>query len=161
MIELQQYAKKNKPNLHILSKLQEEMKRLAEERVSIGRGRYQAVSPYGNCSWGVGGSGSCPIGTHHWQCPGTWKAIQIRFAFPLSFSIRDTYAKSLFYVIKLESWQPWLDRGCEGPSLFTLTPELAVLRVGRVHWPALCPLPILRVLVGDRLPSWASSSCSP
>lgn len=34
MIELQQYAKKNKPNLHILSKLQEEMKRLAEERVS-------------------------------------------------------------------------------------------------------------------------------
>lgn len=36
MIELQQYAKKNKPNLHILSKLQEEMKRLAEERVSRG-----------------------------------------------------------------------------------------------------------------------------
>lgn len=34
VIELQQYAKKNKPNLHILSKLQEEMKRLAEERVS-------------------------------------------------------------------------------------------------------------------------------
>lgn len=33
VIELQQYAKKNKPNLHILSKLQEEMKRLAEERV--------------------------------------------------------------------------------------------------------------------------------
>lgn len=32
VIELQQYAKKNKPNLHILSKLQEEMKRLAEER---------------------------------------------------------------------------------------------------------------------------------
>lgn len=36
VIELQQYAKKNKPNLHILSKLQEEMKRLAEERVSTG-----------------------------------------------------------------------------------------------------------------------------
>lgn len=35
VIELQQYAKKNKPNLHILSKLQEEMKRLAEERVSM------------------------------------------------------------------------------------------------------------------------------
>lgn len=35
VIELQQYAKKNKPNLHILSKLQEEMKRLAEERVSV------------------------------------------------------------------------------------------------------------------------------
>ncbi|XP_063820792.1 microprocessor complex subunit DGCR8 [Pseudophryne corroboree] len=32
VIELQQYAKKNKPNLHILNKLQEEMKRLAEER---------------------------------------------------------------------------------------------------------------------------------
>ncbi|KAM4709524.1 microprocessor complex subunit DGCR8 [Discoglossus pictus] len=32
VIELQQYAKKNKPNLRILSKLQEEMKRLAEER---------------------------------------------------------------------------------------------------------------------------------
>lgn len=32
VIELQQYAKKNKPNLHILSKLQEEMKRLAQER---------------------------------------------------------------------------------------------------------------------------------
>ncbi|XP_045147138.1 microprocessor complex subunit DGCR8 isoform X3 [Echinops telfairi] len=34
VIELQQYAKKNKPNLHILNKLQEEMKKLAEERVS-------------------------------------------------------------------------------------------------------------------------------
>lgn len=32
VIELQQYAKKNRPNLHILSKLQEEMKRLAAER---------------------------------------------------------------------------------------------------------------------------------
>ncbi|CAH2295611.1 microprocessor complex subunit DGCR8 [Pelobates cultripes] len=32
VIELQQFAKKNKPNLHILNKLQEEMKRLAEER---------------------------------------------------------------------------------------------------------------------------------
>lgn len=32
VIELQQFAKKNKPNLHILSKLQEEMRRLAEER---------------------------------------------------------------------------------------------------------------------------------
>jgi hypothetical protein len=35
VIELQQYAKKNRPNLHILSKLQEEMKRLAAERVII------------------------------------------------------------------------------------------------------------------------------
>lgn len=35
VIELQQYAKKNKPNLHILNKLQEEMKKLAQERVSI------------------------------------------------------------------------------------------------------------------------------
>lgn len=34
VIELQQYAKKNKPNLHILNKLQEEMKKLAQERVS-------------------------------------------------------------------------------------------------------------------------------
>ncbi|XP_053557876.1 microprocessor complex subunit DGCR8 [Bombina bombina] len=32
VIELQQYAKKNKPNLHILNKLQEEMRRLASER---------------------------------------------------------------------------------------------------------------------------------
>ncbi|XP_069476121.1 microprocessor complex subunit DGCR8 [Ambystoma mexicanum] len=32
VIELQQYAKKNKPNLHILSKLQEEMRKLAQER---------------------------------------------------------------------------------------------------------------------------------
>ncbi|XP_006640183.1 microprocessor complex subunit DGCR8 [Lepisosteus oculatus] len=32
VIELQQYAKKNKPNLHILNKLQEEMKKLAKER---------------------------------------------------------------------------------------------------------------------------------
>ncbi|KAM8961140.1 microprocessor complex subunit DGCR8 [Pelodytes ibericus] len=32
VIELQQFAKKNKPNLHILNKLQEEMKRLAQER---------------------------------------------------------------------------------------------------------------------------------
>uniref|UniRef100_A0A668A9M0 Microprocessor complex subunit DGCR8 n=1 Tax=Myripristis murdjan TaxID=586833 RepID=A0A668A9M0_9TELE len=32
VIELQQYAKKNKPNLHILNKLQEEMKKLARER---------------------------------------------------------------------------------------------------------------------------------
>lgn len=32
VIELQQFARKNKPNLHILSKLQEEMRRLAEER---------------------------------------------------------------------------------------------------------------------------------
>ncbi|KAG8455953.1 hypothetical protein GDO86_001950 [Hymenochirus boettgeri] len=32
VIELQQYAKKNKPNLHILNKLQEEMRRLAQER---------------------------------------------------------------------------------------------------------------------------------
>lgn len=35
VIELQQYAKKNKPNLHILNKLQEEMKKLAQERVSV------------------------------------------------------------------------------------------------------------------------------
>lgn len=32
VIELQQYAKKNKPNLHILNKLQEEMSKLAKER---------------------------------------------------------------------------------------------------------------------------------
>uniref|UniRef100_A0A8C7V9W0 Microprocessor complex subunit DGCR8 n=1 Tax=Oncorhynchus mykiss TaxID=8022 RepID=A0A8C7V9W0_ONCMY len=32
VIELQQYAKKNRPNLHILNKLQEEMKKLAKER---------------------------------------------------------------------------------------------------------------------------------
>ncbi|KAM3826290.1 microprocessor complex subunit DGCR8 isoform 2-T3 [Vipera latastei] len=32
VVELQQYAKKNKPNLHILNKLQEEMKKLAQER---------------------------------------------------------------------------------------------------------------------------------
>ncbi|XP_028312739.1 microprocessor complex subunit DGCR8 [Gouania willdenowi] len=32
VIELQQYAKKNKPNLHILNKLQEEMKKLATHR---------------------------------------------------------------------------------------------------------------------------------
>lgn len=36
VIELQQFARKNKPNLHILSKLQEEMRRLAEERVCVG-----------------------------------------------------------------------------------------------------------------------------
>ena len=36
VIELQQFARKNKPNLHILSKLQEEMRRLAEERVCGG-----------------------------------------------------------------------------------------------------------------------------
>lgn len=35
VIELQQYAKKNKPNLHILNKLQEEMKKLASQRVSV------------------------------------------------------------------------------------------------------------------------------
>lgn len=35
VIELQQYAKKNKPNLHILNKLQEEMKKLAKQRVRI------------------------------------------------------------------------------------------------------------------------------
>lgn len=33
VIELQQYAKKNKPNLHILNKLQEEMRKLAKQRV--------------------------------------------------------------------------------------------------------------------------------
>ena len=33
VIELQQYARKNKPNLHILNKLQEEMTKLAKERV--------------------------------------------------------------------------------------------------------------------------------
>ena len=38
VIELQQFARKNKPNLHILSKLQEEMRRLAEERVGGGPG---------------------------------------------------------------------------------------------------------------------------
>ncbi|XP_056099998.1 microprocessor complex subunit DGCR8 [Rhinichthys klamathensis goyatoka] len=32
VIELQQYAKKNKPNLHILNKLREEMMKLAQER---------------------------------------------------------------------------------------------------------------------------------
>uniref|UniRef100_A0A8C8JZ60 Microprocessor complex subunit DGCR8 n=1 Tax=Oncorhynchus tshawytscha TaxID=74940 RepID=A0A8C8JZ60_ONCTS len=32
VIELQQYAKKNRPNLHILNKLQEEMRKLAKER---------------------------------------------------------------------------------------------------------------------------------
>lgn len=32
VIELQQYAKKNKPNLHILNKLQEEMQKLAAQR---------------------------------------------------------------------------------------------------------------------------------
>lgn len=45
VIELQQYAKKNKPNLHILSKLQEEMKRLAEERVSTGHGSSIPLPP--------------------------------------------------------------------------------------------------------------------
>lgn len=35
VIELQQYAKKNKPNLHILNKLQEEMRKLAQERVCV------------------------------------------------------------------------------------------------------------------------------
>lgn len=35
VIELQQYAKKNKPNLHILNKLQEEMRKLAKHRVRI------------------------------------------------------------------------------------------------------------------------------
>ncbi len=35
MIELQQYAKKNKPNLHILNKLREEMMKLAQERVQL------------------------------------------------------------------------------------------------------------------------------
>ena len=34
VIELQQFAKKNKPNLHILNKLQEEMTKLATQRVS-------------------------------------------------------------------------------------------------------------------------------
>lgn len=34
VIELQQFAKKNKPNLHILNKLQEEMRKLAAQRVS-------------------------------------------------------------------------------------------------------------------------------
>lgn len=33
VIELQQFAKKNKPNLHILNKLQEEMRKLAKQRV--------------------------------------------------------------------------------------------------------------------------------
>lgn len=33
VIELQQFAKKNKPNLHILNKLREEMMKLAQERV--------------------------------------------------------------------------------------------------------------------------------
>ncbi|XP_062399064.1 microprocessor complex subunit DGCR8 [Sardina pilchardus] len=32
VIELQQYAKKNKPNLHILNKLQDEMRKLAKQR---------------------------------------------------------------------------------------------------------------------------------
>lgn len=35
VIELQQYAKKNKPNLHILNKLQEEMIKLAAQRVGM------------------------------------------------------------------------------------------------------------------------------
>lgn len=35
VIELQQYAKKNKPNLHILNKLQEEMRKLAKQRVNM------------------------------------------------------------------------------------------------------------------------------
>ncbi len=35
VIELQQYAKKNKPNLHILNKLREEMMKLAQERVQL------------------------------------------------------------------------------------------------------------------------------
>lgn len=35
VIELQQYAKKNKPNLHILNKLREEMMKLARERVHL------------------------------------------------------------------------------------------------------------------------------
>lgn len=35
VIELQQYAKKNKPNLHILNKLREEMMKLARERVQL------------------------------------------------------------------------------------------------------------------------------
>lgn len=35
VIELQQYAKKNKPNLHILNKLQEEMRKLATQRVRL------------------------------------------------------------------------------------------------------------------------------
>lgn len=35
VIELQQYAKKNKPNLHILNKLQDEMRKLAKLRVCL------------------------------------------------------------------------------------------------------------------------------
>ncbi len=35
VIELQQFAKKNKPNLHILNKLREEMMKLAQERVQL------------------------------------------------------------------------------------------------------------------------------
>lgn len=42
VIELQQYAKKNKPNLHILNKLQDEMKKLARQRVRL----YLIQSPF-------------------------------------------------------------------------------------------------------------------
>ena len=41
VIELQQYARKNKPNLHILNKLQEEMTKLAKERVGNDSSKYQ------------------------------------------------------------------------------------------------------------------------
>ena len=41
MIELQQYARKNKPNLHILNKLQEEMTKLAKERVGNDSSKFQ------------------------------------------------------------------------------------------------------------------------
>ena len=41
VIELQQYARKNKPNLHILNKLQEEMTKLAKERVGNGISQLQ------------------------------------------------------------------------------------------------------------------------
>ncbi|KAG7251539.1 hypothetical protein CRUP_004449, partial [Coryphaenoides rupestris] len=45
VIELQQYARKNKPNLHILNKLQEEMTKLAKERTCCLFGNISAEEP--------------------------------------------------------------------------------------------------------------------
>lgn len=95
MIELQQYAKKNKPNLHILSKLQEEMKRLAEERVSVQAVPAPRAPPHSHPLALTGGEEH--LAGPHWQL---WEGsqsqhFQRRHAFPC-ISAFMTFASDQF-----------------------------------------------------------------
>lgn len=113
VVELQQYARKNKPNLHILSKLQEEMRRLAAERVRVGRASGpSALAPREEGAPSCGHTGSrrgktaprnlslqphAEAAFRHPESPLSQQTLGLNSTcFSLSFVIHDTCIRSLF-----------------------------------------------------------------